>query len=918
MTNFAYRNLELRPDERIPSQSQGSWWQRQSIRFKTTVVAIAIGTIPTFLVGSVAYYFATDSVAAESSSLRKALVGKLQHQVNVFMEDRLGDIRIMADLPLFTNAKLSSQATKQDKSTALQKIQDAHGIYNSIAVFDLQGNVVAQTEGQPLGNHLNRSYVKQALTADRAIISQPLISTSSGVFSIYGAAPVKDAATGKTIGFVRARIPVSALGNLLQSFTSNDSQYYLLNQEGQIFLGSAGGYPVKINSDGSAAADADRYEAIELADLYTDTSSLLNSSQLATSINTNLETQTSQFLAYAPPQNTANLPGLDWQAVLATDTAAVYGVQRRLGLVFAIGSATVALGVGAIAYSLANRFLRPILLAADAVREIGAGNFSNHLEIEGRDEMSRLAEDINYLSARMQNFVQLQTLITQQSESIKNIALELTRATSAAAIFEAAIVGCYQTFKVERVVYYEFDRKSAVAVSERVASGQTSLKSTQLNEAIVSEYLNLAHSPTVEIINDVGRSDLSVGKQNYFGSIGIKSCLIAPVIYDKQLDGLLMVQQSLASRSWMDEEVEFITQVAGQISLALARLDLVEQQRVAKFREKSAKEAMQLRALSLLQEVDELSSGNLTIRARVTEDEIGTIADSYNSTIESLQRLVDRTKTVATEVQFNTSANDEAVRSLARNTIAQATTITDILHQIEDMESSIKTVAERADRAEEFAQQASSTIAREDRAMDRTVAEIKTVQHTITQTASKAEKLGESSQEISQAVNLIGRFAAQTHLLALKASIEAARAGEQGKGFAVIADEVRALATQSAEATAEIETLVNKIQLETIEVVEAMHQGAAQIASGNELVQQTRQSLSQIDLVSSEISQVVSAIALATQQQSATSAHVSQTMMGVKMTAEHNSQSATELSHSIRDLAEIAADLQSNIAKFKT
>ncbi|MEL7523012.1 MAG: methyl-accepting chemotaxis protein, partial [Cyanobacteria bacterium J06553_1] len=144
--------------------------------------------------------------------------------------------------------------------------------------------------------------------------------------------------------------------------------------------------------------------------------------------------------------------------------------------------------------------------------------------------------------------------------------------------------------------------------------------------------------------------------------------------------------------------------------------------------------------------------------------------------------------------------------------------------------------------------------------MNRTVAEIKAVQHTVTQTATKAEKLGESSQEISQAVSLIGRFAAQTHLLALKASIEAARAGEQGKGFAVIADEVRSLATQSAEATAEIETLVSKIQLETAEVVDAMHQGATQIASGSEIVQQTRQSLTQVNQVSSEISKLVSSI----------------------------------------------------------
>jgi methyl-accepting chemotaxis protein PixJ len=120
------------------------------------------------------------------------------------------------------------------------------------------------------------------------------------------------------------------------------------------------------------------------------------------------------------------------------------------------------------------------------------------------------------------------------------------------------------------------------------------------------------------------------------------------------------------------------------------------------------------------------------------------------------------------------------------------------------------------------------------------------------------------------------------------------------------------------KATAEIETLVSRIQLETTEVVQAMHQGAAQIASGTELVQQTRQSLSQVHHTSGEIRKLVSSITQATQHQSTTSAQVSQTIVDVAAIAEQNSQSATQVSHSIQELSAIAEKLQSNIAKFKT
>ncbi|MEL7523693.1 MAG: hypothetical protein AAGJ80_19080, partial [Cyanobacteria bacterium J06553_1] len=137
MTNFAhYRDPELVPESELTGKSvqSASWWQRQSIRFKTTLLAIAIGTIPTLAVGSVAYYFAANSLIQESTSQGETLVRDLQNQVNLFMGDRLSDIQVMASLDIFANPKLSQQATTAEKSAALEQIQSAYGFYNSIAV----------------------------------------------------------------------------------------------------------------------------------------------------------------------------------------------------------------------------------------------------------------------------------------------------------------------------------------------------------------------------------------------------------------------------------------------------------------------------------------------------------------------------------------------------------------------------------------------------------------------------------------------------------------------------------------------------------------------------------------------------------------------------------------------------------------
>ncbi|MEL7521842.1 MAG: HAMP domain-containing protein, partial [Cyanobacteria bacterium J06553_1] len=472
------------------------------------------------------------------------------------------------------------------------------------------------------------------------------------------------------------------------------------------------------------------YEAITATSIFPDASALLTSKSLTTTKATNIQSNSPQFLAYAPAQTVAGLPELKWQAILATDTSLVYAPQQKLRLVLIWGSAAVAIGVGAIAYALANRLLRPILLAANAVREIGQGNFSTQINIVGTDEIAQLGGNINRMATQLADFVQVQTILAQQSEEIKNIALQLANSDSHQEILAAVVQGSFQAFKAERVVYYQFTPQSATAVAESIAPGQKTLQNSSLSPELVAEYQERSFSQ-VEAINNLAQADLTAAKREYLESLGIKSCLIAPVMIEQQLDGLLMVHQSFTPLPWLDEEVEFITQITNQIDFALTRLKLNAQQKLAETREKSAKEAMQMRALSLLQEVYDVSEGDLTIRARVTEDEIGTIADSYNSTIESLQSLVKQTKAAAADVELNTVANDAAVQSLAAETVAQAEAIANMLQQIESMETSITLVANQANQAEEFVQQATTTIAHEDRAMNRTVAEIKAVQHTV-------------------------------------------------------------------------------------------------------------------------------------------------------------------------------------------
>ena len=351
-------------------------------------------------------------------------------------------------------------------------------------------------------------------------------------------------------------------------------------------------------------------------------------------------------------------------------------------------------------------------------------------------------------------------------------------------------------------------------------------------------------------------------------------------------------------------------QVAAQKEIAHQQTENAEQQRLAK-------EQLQKRALELLIEVEPISQGDLTIRASVTADEIGTIADSYNATVGSLRKIVTQVQAAALLVVATTGNGEGAVQELSAEALRQEQEIAAALERIQQMSKSNSAIAISAEQAKAAVKQTNQTVEAGNAAMNRTVDGIVAIRDTVAQTSVKVKHLGESSQKISKVVKLIGRFAAQTNLLALKASIEAARAGEEGRGFAVLADEVRALAGQSAQATAEIEGLVVAIQTETNELVAAMALGTEQVATGTILVDETRQSLNNIAAASVDISALVEEITSAAGAQFLDSKSVTQTMSDIAAIASSTSTEAITVSASFKELLAVATELQTSVGQFK-
>ena len=352
--------------------------------------------------------------------------------------------------------------------------------------------------------------------------------------------------------------------------------------------------------------------------------------------------------------------------------------------------------------------------------------------------------------------------------------------------------------------------------------------------------------------------------------------------------------------------------------IALARQEVAQTEAESRIQEqRQAKEFLQKRALELLIQVDPISRGDLTVRAQVTEDEIGTIADSYNATIRNLRKLVQEVQSAAQSVSQTVLKNQPTMENVSNGASEQVQAIKQTLEKIHALTELIAGVEMRATQAEAQVESTNQVLIEGDAAMNSTVEGFTAIRETVAETSEKVQQLGEASQKISKVVKLISGFANQTNMLALNASIEAARAGEEGQGFGVVANEVRALAQRSAKATTEIRQLIEEIQSQVSDLVKVMAMGTKQVNSGAQLVEETRQKLTDISVSSKQVNQLVREIAQSASLQSQTSDQASQTIQNVAEIATSNSSYAQNLNNSFSELQKVAEELQVSVAQFK-
>ena len=321
--------------------------------------------------------------------------------------------------------------------------------------------------------------------------------------------------------------------------------------------------------------------------------------------------------------------------------------------------------------------------------------------------------------------------------------------------------------------------------------------------------------------------------------------------------------------------------------------------------------------LRLMNEMGSIADGDLRVRATVNEDITGAIADSVNFTVEELAKLVGRINDTAEQVSTAAAGAQITSTQLLAAADYQSREIKQTSASVLNTARAMNKMTASANQSAQVAKQSLDAAGKGAQAVHDAISGMNEIRDQIQETSKRIKRLGESSQEIGEIVDLIADITEQTNVLALNAAIQAASAGEAGRGFSVVAEEVQRLAERSAEATKQIGAIVKIIQTDTHDAVGAMERSTQGVVEGARLSDAAGRALAEIEEVSKKLAALIAEIVTTTNAQARSATAAAGSMGDILRITQQASEGTQRTANAIAQLSGLAAALKESVSNFK-
>ncbi len=375
------------------------------------------------------------------------------------------------------------------------------------------------------------------------------------------------------------------------------------------------------------------------------------------------------------------------------------------------------------------------------------------------------------------------------------------------------------------------------------------------------------------------------------------------------LIGILSLDQPEDGKVPTQESAEIVELFVSQAALALDTAQIFEEREAERL-------AIEAQLGTILQHLERLRQGDLTARVRLEGQELSPMAESLDAVAQELDALLGNVRRAGEVVSASAAETREATARLAAGAQEQAQQILDVARAVEGMARDVEKIAAIARGASEIAREAGEISHEGRRAAEGAAEGMIAVRELAFQSVKKMKRLGESAQDIGDIVQTVSEIAHETNILALNATIEASRAGEHGRGFALVAQEIRTLASKSADATKNIQARVKAIQNETTGVVVTTEHSMQQIVAQSELASQAGAALDAVDTVTQRIGAAIGEVSETAASQAETAAGVAGAIASIASITTQARDGMAATGAAMDHLAELAQSLLRSIGVF--